>query len=866
MSFSWGIFSIRFLKSIIYNENTAKKLQPGYDTDDPNSLAPYMEDVCQYPNEKFVRKYRSEIEDYFLANSNQLVHLCKRLENMNYHDIKISSNEEMLFEIKKLRLTSTIVDCYIRELRMFGCKQIEDETSLFSVPKIIDLSQAQVSDVQLFPYQKEAVNAMQKYYLAENKKAGVLVLPTGSGKTRTSAYFLLKYIISAGYQVIWLTHRSLLIEQTAQNFYKLSPLITEENDKKHDFKMVCISGQHATVRALQKDDDLIVSSVQSLCNNTIYLPNIMSEKVMIVVDEAHHTLAPSYRRIINLINQKNPEAKLLGLTATPVRLTDNATKQLMKLFDNKVVYSKSMSSLIAEGYLATPVYLPRVTNIDIESIMDIDERKFIEKWGEMPETLLEKVAKTNERNEIIVNEYVNNKEKYGKTIIFALNGIHCLSLWDEFKSRGIKCDYVYSVNSGNEEKINKFKNGELDVLININMLTEGSDIPDIQSVFLTRPTSSDTLLMQMVGRGMRGIACGGTEKVNIVDFCDKWTSITRWLNPQFLFDDRVVIEDKETVKKESDISMVPYDMIRDIMKGITYKGAVSYNKDTVLPVGWYDVIDEDGNDTKVLVFENQIAAYLKFRKNTKRYIENGDLTGRDVAIQYFNGFCVMPLENELDYIISFLRAEGGFPILQHFNIRSKIDAYIIAKQLNEEQLPLGKVLERVNLIYSDNKSIIDSIYGDVEYYKRRIVDYMMYPNGVVPIGTRLVEVEKNFLNINKEEYYNINALLDEVIQEQKDKLAKDFIRPDIQWTDKCYSSYFGVYYHDYCLIRINSILNSKDIPKEVIKYIIYHECLHQEIMEHSPAFRQKERLYPNFQEHEHFLDYTLGDFYLEYAI
>ena len=79
--------------------------------------------------------------------------------------------------------------------------------------------------------------------------------------------------------------------------------------------------------------------------------------------------------------------------------------------------------------------------------------------------------------------------------------------------RGIRSEYIYTHNKNNVEVIERFRNNKaengVDVLININMLTEGSDIPDINTVFLTRPTSSDTLLMQMVGRGMRGSACGG---------------------------------------------------------------------------------------------------------------------------------------------------------------------------------------------------------------------------------------------------------------------------------------------------------------------------------------------------------------------
>lgn len=866
-TFTWGNFSIEFLKSIVYSPKTLKRLKPEYEINDQDLIAPYMDEICSFPNEKFVRKYRKEIEDNFLANSNSLIRICSKLESINYHGIVVGDNDKMLQSLKNLLFTSTVLNCYIDELRQYGKMIKGDVDSIFASPKTIDLSVAEEAEVSLFPYQEQAVNAMKKFYLEDNNKSGILVMPTGSGKTRTSVYFLLKEMVSQGYQVIWITHRAMLIEQAAINFYKSSPIILKENNSKEKFKMICISGKHSTVKGLEKDDDLIIANYQSLCQNTIYLPNILKEKVIIVVDEAHHTIAPSYKRIIKTIRNKVSTAKLLGLTATPVRLTDNATNKLMKIYDNNIIFSVSMSSLIADGTLANPIYIPRLTNIDIESIINIDERKFIEKWGEMPESLLEKVAKTNERNNIIVNEYINNKEKYGKTVIFALNGIHCMALNDEFRKKGIKSDFIYSLNKGNEEKIKKFQDGKIDVLININMLTEGSDIPSVETIFLTRPTSSDSLLMQMVGRGMRGVACGGTKEVNIVDFCDKWSSITKWLNPKFLFEDNEDIDEEPIYKSNGKFSLIPFDMIRDLIKGITYNGDTVIEKSPILPVGWYNVIDDDGNDTKILVFDSQLDGYKNFKKDMNLYINNSNVEAKDLLTKYFNGFGIIPKEYEIDYIIGYLQQESSFPELQYFSERNDIEPFKIATELLNSNLPFRAAEKRISEIYIEHREIIDNLYGSKEYYKRRIVDCMIYPSGMVPIGSRIEEVEKQFYNLSKEPINkSLDDLLDEVISENKENLLDNFIRPEICWTDKNYSTYFGVYYHNERLIKINSLLNSKDIPVDVIKFIIYHECLHQEFYGHTKEFRNKEHLYPNFQEYENFLEYKLKDYNIEYAM
>ncbi|MDE7207112.1 MAG: DEAD/DEAH box helicase family protein [Lachnospiraceae bacterium] len=375
--FSWENFTYDFIRGIAYSKETPVRLQPKtlYEEGDYEFLIPYVNRICSNPDEYFVRKYRNVIEDYFLNGTNHLVQVVRRLERLNYGGIRLGENEDMLFALRQKKMTQTLCDAYLSEIQMTGKTVYDDEESMFRVPKTLDLIATGHDNVSLYSYQEKAVAAMNQYFIEEDRQSAILSMPTGSGKTRTGVYYLLHDMISRGYQVIWLCHRSMLIEQAAEQFYKFAPLIKEENSEMKQFKMVCVSGKHANVRALEADDNLIVASVQSLCNNTIYLPNILSEKVMIVVDEAHHTLAPSYRRIIKEIRTKRPNAKLLGLTATPVRLTEKATGQLMKLFDNKIVISVRMSYLIEDGTLAKPHYIPYESNVAIDALIERDERK-----------------------------------------------------------------------------------------------------------------------------------------------------------------------------------------------------------------------------------------------------------------------------------------------------------------------------------------------------------------------------------------------------------------------------------------------------------------------------------------------------------
>lgn len=863
--FSWINFDPKFIKSIVYSERTPKKFRPSFETDDLDLLLPYMEDISYVPDKEFVRHYRNEILDYFFAGSVHLVNITKALQKKHYRGIETGSMEDMLFNLKKLRLTSTVLSLFIHELKMKG-KSIEEDTeaSIFAYPKSIDLDSSIVHDTTLYDFQEDAVHALKKFFVDDDKKAGFLVMPTGSGKTRVATYFLLRDMVSRGYQVVWLTHRSMLIEQTADAFFLSSTLVKLADKSRSKMKMVCVSGQHSTVKALEQDDDVMILGVQSICRNTVYFPAVLGPKVIIVVDESHHTLAPSYRRTIEAIRKISPTAKLLGLTATPVRISEEGTNRLMALFDGQIIHSVPMSKLIADGSLATPHYMPVQTNLNFETDITIDERSYIKKWGELAPSLVEKIANTCERNELIVNTYLKQKAKFGKTLVFALNATHCISLCEEFQKHKISCDYIYCAHPGNEEKIERFKNGLLDVLVNINVLTEGSDVPDIQTVFLTRPTTSDVLLMQMIGRGMRGKSFGGTETVNIVDFCDKWTSFTRWLNPKFLFEEVTPPSFDNNRYTPGTIERIPWDMIRDIIDGIHTSIIGELNSMLTLPVGWYDVIDEYGNDTKVLVFEDQLAGYDKLFKDGDYIHCNPDLSAIEALDKYFDDFGLLPSENDLQLVLDIFRMESHAPVLKEFEERKLIDPSIVGKRLKDSNARIAEIEFEIESIYDGYREIIDSIYGGFDSYKGRVYDFIKFPNGITPLGAKIAEFPFDFLTLDRTPVYDLEEMVLEVIDEMFDGQFENL--PSVSWTDKFYESYFGVYYPKYNRIKINSILNSKDVPQEVIKFVIYHELIHCTYHKHDKDFRAEEHKYPNFIQHEHFLDFTFPKFQIKYAI
>lgn len=855
--FTWNNFDEEFISSIVYNDKTKKELKPSRKTDDKDMLIPTMEKIAPYPTKEFVITYRVDIEFKLLTKQPELVEKIYK----NQTSSKSTNYRSMLNELSKMRLGATLLGSYISALCEIGSGDYEyEEQSRFAQPITIDLTTSIANDVPLYDFQKDAVQKLNDNLIANNNASGMLVMPTGSGKTRTATYFLLKNMISKGYQVVWLTHRHMLIDQTAESFYNFAPLVKILNPKAKILKMASISGEHSTIKATEKDDNVMVISVQSVCRSLDYLKTVLAKKVIIVVDEAHHTVAMSYRKTIDYIRKIRKDAKLLGLTATPVRGTDIESKYLLQLFENNIIFDISMSELITKQILANPNFERIETNTDFETIISIDEAKLIKKYGEIPPTLADKIAHSSRRNKAIVDTYMKNRERYGKTIMFALNAFHCYTLCQELKNKGVSCDYIYSGNKDNGAKIRRFKDNEFEVLININILTEGSDVPDIQTVFLTRPTQSEGLLMQMIGRGMRGKLAGGTETVTIVDFCDKWDTFNKWLNPEWLIGPvdvptDVVIE-YEPVKK----IIIPWGLIGEIYKGISFKGDNAVARSLALPVGWYPLLDEDGNDYTMFVWKEQLKGFENIVKDSKEIVENTSITLEDVINKYFPGFEMPPSKNDVDLFLNNLINNDTEPRMFSFENRENIDPTILGPLFKEQNIGIGDLEDKTQEIFDANEDMIKNIYGDFENYYSRIIDCIKYQGGRILSDATITEIAVELLPYKIEQTYNLNELVNEVINEMFGGEYEGI--ESVEWTDKPYSSFYGKYFIG-GIIRINKLLDSPQVDKEVVKFVIYHELLHRDYFKHDKAFYAQEHKYPDYTEHNRFLDYEIGNYKLE---
>jgi len=418
--------------------------------------------------------------------------------------------------------------------------------SLIGLPETLIKDQPQNSNIvldevdpkeSLYPFQNWMRKKLVGFLLNSGVQRAIVHMPTGSGKTRTTMEALcdaMRARQEKGFTVVWLAHSEELCEQAVQTIQFLWQLKGSETAN-----IVRLWGGRQINDLDENAVNIVVTSFQTAHNMTSAAKNerfslfskIRRKCIIMVVDEAHQSIAPTYQSAIELFS--NSSTKLVGLTATPGRSSVGQDKQedilLAKFYRNN-----KLNIVDNEGNpLKDPIKFLQnegvLSHIDhkiwggSELELTPAELRVIEAKVDLPRSVLERVASDHRRTiQIVANTLKIAIEDKLSTILFAPTKENAVDIALILNLRGCRARAVTADTDREDRRnyIEQFKSGEIQVLTNFGVLTTGFDAPNIDAVVIARPTTSVVLYSQMIGRGLRGPKMGGNPNCLIVDVHD----------------------------------------------------------------------------------------------------------------------------------------------------------------------------------------------------------------------------------------------------------------------------------------------------------------------------------------------------------
>ena len=327
--------------------------------------------------------------------------------------------------------------------------------------------------IHLYPYQSEMVSRIAKSF--ETNRSVMVQMPTGTGKTHIIAA-VTKSFIDKGSRVWIIAHRRELVSQITDTVSRF------------------VEGKERT--------NVDVFSVQWLNR---HLNEVKTVPSLIVIDEAHHAVAKTYSSII----ESFPNAKVIGLTATPCRLNGHPFTDLFDI----LLQSHPVNWFIAKGYLSLYDYMSvKPDNDDVMIINSLRKRGADGDFSvrEMSEKL--DIRPSLERLCDTITRYAKGK----KGIVYAIDIKHAEHIAEIYQMNGIKAIAISSKTPDKDrnEILERFRNTQTDVnkplkesdiqvIVNVSLFDEGLDCPDVEFIQMARPTLSLSKYLQMVGRGLR---------------------------------------------------------------------------------------------------------------------------------------------------------------------------------------------------------------------------------------------------------------------------------------------------------------------------------------------------------------------------
>ena len=456
-----------------------------------------------------------------------------------------------------------------------------------------------MTEMKLFDYQKDMAMRIEKAFRLY--RSVMAQMPTGTGKTVVLASVVESFLGEHPLKSVWIVaHRRELVSQIQETIERVfSNRLAEKEDGSSDNLIEKpLDSSLFTLRS-----SLIKAmSIQWLAR---HYDEIGEEPGMIVIDEAHHALAKTYKEMWD----RFPKAKFLGLTATPCRLNG---KGFIDLFD-VLVQSWSVPEFISKGRLATYDFVSIKSNGVTQRLIDSLQKRGAD--GDYQNKEMDMLLNKRPSIERLYRSF----EEYGKDrkgIVYAINISHAKKIVELYQEHGIKAVAIDSKTPAAERQadIEAFKKGDIQVLVNVDIFSEGFDCPDVEFVQLARPTLSLAKYLQMVGRGLRVAkgkkCCVIMDNVGLYRVFGLPSQIWDW---KATFEGRLKFSRKKETTKERDFflmygkqetmpvghgsEMVMVMSHEELMQSLLYREFVDCNDDFAivkLPDGKMTVVNRQG--------------------------------------------------------------------------------------------------------------------------------------------------------------------------------------------------------------------------------------------------------------------------------
>lgn len=272
---------------------------------------------------------------------------------------------------------------------------------------------------------------------------------------------------------------------------------------------------------------------------------------------------------------------------------------------------------------------------------------------------------------------------------------------------------------------------------------------------------------------------------------------------------------------------------------------------SLFPAAWYAVGDEE-NERRILVFDDQLSGYERMADDAEFFM-NSDISPEDIIRKYFSGFVTLPSEKDVAAFAGALK-NGEIPQRYLLSDRDIIDPQNVSNDVIEQRLDFMSYAAELYEKYP----VANKLFGSLAEYRSCIFEYLNDPDGKLKPRMKTVEIPYEKIPFDATPVYDLDELVREVTDEMFGGKYEGI--SSVNWTNKPESNYFRAFYFADSHIVINCILNSRDVPREAVKYVIYHEMLHKNYPGHNKAFREQEYKYPEYDRWDGFLDGTFQDF------